>query len=121
MPDPITEVQAQLGLVADELRGTFFRLAGLVTSLPRTAQEASAQDLDEDTDRATTVRTAVLCVMTDHLQPAIHSLLAAASYRPEATAPAVADFLATVGRTFARREPETAGRTAPGQRDQGLT
>lgn len=110
MPDPITEVQAQLADIAGELKGTFYRLAGLVASLPRTAQEASAQDLDGDTDRATWVRTATLCVMTDHLQPAIQNLLAAASYQPGATDRAVADFLATVCRTFGEREPEECGR-----------
>ena len=61
MADHVAEVQAQLGEVAGELKGTFFRLAGLIACLPSTAQEDSAQDLDDELDRATAVRSKVPC------------------------------------------------------------
>jgi hypothetical protein len=55
----------------------------------------------------------VLCVMADHLQPAICNLLAAASYRPGTTDPAVTALLEAFFQTFAEPEPQECGQPTP--------
>lgn len=109
MTDFIVEVQEQIRREAEVLQATFFRLAGLLTVLPRSSQETSPEDIDRDPDATTEVRAVTLCVMTDHLRPAVRDLLAAASYRPgepSADAPDLFD------QFYAMLEAETAAALA---------
>ena len=92
-PALLAQVQEQMRQVADRLTGDFFLLAGLVTLLPRSPEEVSEQDLDEDPDPVTELRAAALCVMTDHLRPAIVDLLGAACHRPDLASPSGAEIL----------------------------
>src|SRR5256885_12055832 len=58
------------------------RLTALPAALPVSPQEASLSDLDRDPDTATEIRTVILNVLTNCLQPAIEDLRTAAAYRP---------------------------------------
>jgi len=88
--------QAEIRAVAADLKGIFLHLAGLLTSLPSTADESSDEDLDDNPAPLLAARTAVLCGMTDHLSPLITGLRIAGGVEPaeaEPTAPALPDAL----------------------------
>jgi hypothetical protein len=83
MPEQVGNAQVMLLAITGELALLFVRLAGLVAGLPPAPAEGTPDDLDEEPDVSTEVRTVVLCVMNDYLRPAAHDLLAVAAYRPE--------------------------------------
>ena len=110
MPQSLIEqAQDQVRQMAGRLTGDLFLLAGVASLLPHSPQEASVEDLDGDLDPVAALRVAVLCVMIDHLQPAIEDLLTAAD-APAATSPSSADILqrlrGALGSAKAAGDPE---------------
>ena len=83
MSEQACNAQTKLLGITGELALLFVRLAGLVAALPPAPEEATPEDLDQEPDVSTEVRTVVLCVMNDYLRPAACDLLTAAGYRPE--------------------------------------
>lgn len=89
MADVLDEVKAQFHEVAGILKASFFRLGGVVASLPLSPQELSREDIEGDAEPHAHARAVALCVMNDYLRPAVRDLLAAAVYQPgEPPAPA---------------------------------
>jgi hypothetical protein len=84
--------QAALLLIVEELKSIRFRLQEIVESLQPPPKGAGAavgeEDLDEDLDTATEVRSTIECVLNDDVQPAIRDLRTAAVYRPKNGTPA---------------------------------
>lgn len=82
MSEVTEEILEQLAEIGEELKGAFFHLAGLVAGMPPSVHEASDEDLEEDVDAVTEVRTATLCLMNDHLRPLVRGLLTLAGRQP---------------------------------------
>ena len=83
MMEPTPEaVQEELVLVSQELAALRFRLKRAVAALPGAREDAEVDLNEEPPDLAAEVRSAVECVVTDYLTPAIADLETAALYRP---------------------------------------
>jgi hypothetical protein len=70
------EAQDQLGEIVRELEAIRFRLLGVRESLPASpAETVRLVEMEgEEGDLATEIRTVILCVLNDSLQPAIRDL-----------------------------------------------
>jgi hypothetical protein len=97
MSEQVCNAQTKLLGITGELALLFVRLAGLVAALPPAPEEATPEDLDQETDVSTEVRTVVLCVMNDYLRPAACDLLTVAGYRPESDTAGACEILGTPG------------------------
>jgi len=79
--------QAELLQIVDQLESIRFRLVEIVESLPAPRKDAGAplseEDMEEDMDTATEVRTTIQCVLNDNIQPAIRDFRTVASYKPK--------------------------------------
>lgn len=72
------EVQAELKDLARELEKTRIRLLTLHNELPASVQEALIHAGEADLDLATELRSAIECIVSDELEPAIRNLRRAA-------------------------------------------
>jgi hypothetical protein len=79
--------QAELLQIVDQLEAIRFRLVEVVESLPAprkdTGTPLSEEDMEEDMDTATEIRTTIQCVLNDNIQPAIRDFRTVAAYRPK--------------------------------------
>lgn len=67
----------QLRNVVDTLTGALYQLVGIAASLPGpTEAESRLEEESPEPGSPTEVRTAIDCVLADHLRPAIESLAA---------------------------------------------
>ena len=72
--------QQRVREVAREVAALRDRLKEIAGDLPPAAWELDPTDLVDDPEVAAEVRRVIECVLTDHLQPAIDDLIAAADY-----------------------------------------
>jgi hypothetical protein len=87
MSRPSAEAQVWLWRLAGEARDLFASLTDLLELLPPSPREQSAEDdPDEEPDAPADVRSAVLCILGDLLQPAVRELLRAAGASEEEVA-----------------------------------
>lgn len=79
--------QAELLQIVDQLESIRFRLTEIVESLPMPRKDTGAplsdEDMEEDMDTATEVRTTIQCVLNDNIQPAIRDFRTVAAYKPK--------------------------------------
>ncbi|HKI02634.1 MAG TPA: hypothetical protein VKK31_11700 [Thermoanaerobaculia bacterium] len=75
-----TETQEALRGVVEELKGIHARLQELARALP---DSKGQDDVEEEPDIATEVRSIIGCVLLDQIGPAVRDLDAAAGYRPK--------------------------------------
>jgi hypothetical protein len=79
--------QAELLQIVDQLESIHFRLTEIVESLPMPRKDTGAplseEDMEEDMDTATEVRTTIQCVLNDNIQPAIRDFRTVAAYKPK--------------------------------------
>ena len=73
--------QQEMQTIAEDLMEIEGRLRAVHQSLEPPAEVEEAQDLDDEMDLATQLRTAIDCLLTDNLEPAIRDLQAAAALR----------------------------------------
>ena len=73
--------QQEMRMIAEELKGIEERLRAVHQSLPLPSEAEAAQDMEEEMDLATQIRTVIECVLADNLEPAARDLQAASALR----------------------------------------
>ncbi len=95
----MSEIDAQVRLLADELMSLSFRLAGLILALPPSPAEAGTDDLAEHEEAD--LRSVLLCLLEDHVRPAAQGLRAATGLH---SADSVETVFEVIGQALARRD-----------------
>ena len=83
MPEAEDVAQAELREIAAGWEQDLNRLRRVHASLPVSAREEAMLLGEAEPDVSTEVRSAIECVISDQLEPAIRTLREAASYRPK--------------------------------------
>lgn len=78
----VKEAQEELREIVKALKGSRFRLLGVLESLLKSAAELDRlSDVDSEADLATEIRTVIQCVLTDSFRPLITDLQAMSELR----------------------------------------
>jgi len=84
-----TVAQEQVQVIATvELEAIRLRLRSIHDSLPVSPKEALMLLGEAEIDISTEVRSTIECVLNDHIEPAIRTLMEVASFRPASEAEA---------------------------------
>lgn len=71
----LTEGRQQLERVVDQLEAVRLQLLGILSGLPEPPEEAAGlEDVGEEPDAATELRTTISCVLDDAIRPALQDL-----------------------------------------------
>jgi hypothetical protein len=77
----------QLLEISHELEAIRFRLLGVQASLPSSPAERDLLREDDEMDTPTEIRSAIDCLLTDRIDPALRELQATASAGPQGREP----------------------------------
>ena len=86
--DAEAAAQEQVEAIATELNAIWLRLRHIHDSLPVSPDEGLMLVGEAEVDVSTEVRSTIECVLNDHIEPAIRTLQAAASFQPASVAKA---------------------------------
>jgi hypothetical protein len=119
MPDLLGEIETRIRCLADQMMGAAFEMLGIVTALPPSTREASAEDLDED--QPSDLRSDLLCLLRDHIRPAAIGLRQAAGQRAVAAATTTFDAFEKVWSGEPPAAPRGMGAPPAPEREEART
>ncbi|HEV8583181.1 MAG TPA: hypothetical protein VGX68_29285 [Thermoanaerobaculia bacterium] len=83
MTEAEAAAQSEMRAMVVELEALRSRLADLHDRLPVSPEETAMLLGEQEMDVATEARSVIECLLTDHIEPVIRDLAAAAAYRPK--------------------------------------